>query len=97
MSNSPAPWRRWYRLKRWADLKMRVHLRDGFVCRRTGVLCIGTHPAPNSPVANHIKPHRGDAALFWDIDNIETISKAVHDGEVQKEEQASLQQRGVWH
>lgn len=84
-----APWRAWYGLKRWQDLRLAVFVRDGFTCRRTGVLCVGTHPAPNSPVANHIRPHKGDPRLFWDIGNVETVSKAVHDSLIQAEERAA--------
>ena len=40
----------------------------------------------NSPVVNHKRPHRGDAILFWDIDNLEVVTKAVHDSVVQSEE-----------
>lgn len=73
-----------------------MHLRDGYVCQRTGVLCDGTYPADNSAVADHKTPHRGNATLFWDPDNIHTVSKAYHDAEKQKQEQATLHQRGVW-
>jgi 5-methylcytosine-specific restriction enzyme A len=86
--NDAAPWRAWYRTKRWADLRAEVFARDLYRCQRTGELAIGKHPAPNSPVANHKIPHRGDPKLFWDIDNIETVIKAVHDGEIQAEEQS---------
>jgi 5-methylcytosine-specific restriction protein A len=88
-----APWRGWYKTRRWQDLRMAVFVRDGFVCQRSGVLCIGRHPAPDSPVANHRVPHKGDPALFWDIGNIETVTKAVHDGEVQAEERAGERSR----
>jgi hypothetical protein len=37
-------------------------------------------------VANHKIPHRGDPVLFWDINNIETVTKAVHDSLIQSEE-----------
>ena len=92
-----APWKAWYNTKRWQDLREAVFLRDLYKCQRSGELCIGKHPAPNSPVANHKRPHRGDEKLFWDPDNIETVSKRVHDGIIQAEEQASLHTRGVWH
>lgn len=90
------PWRAWYKTARWQKLKLSVHVRDMYVCQRTGVICLGKYPAPNSPVANHKQPHRGDPELFWDPDNIETIAKSVHDSDVQREEQASLQTRGCW-
>lgn len=91
-----APWKAWYKTSRWAELKQRVHIRDNYTCQRTGVLCAGRYPAPNSPVANHKKPHRGDPDLFWDENNVETVTKAVHDGEVQREEQASRHTIGDW-
>lgn len=81
-------WRGWYKTARWQKLKIRVHVRDNYICQKTGVLLIGKHPAPNSPVADHKIPHRGDPVLFWDEDNIETVSKAYHDSEKQKEERA---------
>jgi 5-methylcytosine-specific restriction protein A len=84
--NQLAPWRAWYRTARWQKLRHQVFVRDAYKCQRTGVLAIGKYPAPNSPVANHIRPHKGDPALFWDPDNIETITKAVHDSIVQAEE-----------
>jgi 5-methylcytosine-specific restriction endonuclease McrA len=97
MSRDAAPWRRWYKTARWQQLRERILLRDMFICQRTGVMLIGKHPAPNSPVVDHVKPHRGDEALFWDESNLMSVSKAWHDKAKQAEEQASLQQRGVWH
>jgi len=55
---------------------------------------MGKHPAPNSPVANHKVPHRGRRELFFDLNNVETIAKSVHDSEVQREEQAVP--TGMW-
>jgi len=63
-------------------------VRDAYVCQRTGVLCIGKHPAPNSPVADHKKPHHGDPSLFWNIDNLHCVSKAYHDSEKQRQERS---------
>jgi len=83
-----APWRKWYNTARWERLRQQVFVRDGYVCQRSGVLCVGKHPAPNSPVANHKVPHKGDPKLFWDIDNLETVAKEVHDGLIQSEERA---------
>lgn len=80
--------RKWYKTSRWQKLREQVLLRDAFICQRTGVLCIGKHPAPNSPVADHKKAHHGDEALFWDINNLHCVSKAYHDSEKQKQERA---------
>jgi 5-methylcytosine-specific restriction endonuclease McrA len=59
-------------------------------CRTTGEFLVGKHPAPNSPVADHIIPHRGDLALFWDPDNIQTVSKRWHDSQKQSLEKSGL-------
>lgn len=91
-----APWKAWYKTARWRRLRQEVLIRDAYTCQRTGHVLGGKHPAPDSPVVNHKRPHRGDERLFWDIDNLETVSKAVHDSEIQREEQDSLHQRGVW-
>lgn len=90
------PWKAWYKTARWRRLREQVLVRDAYTCQRTGQVLAGKHPAPDSPVVNHKRPHRGDEALFWDIDNLETVSKAVHDSAIQAEEQVSLHQRGDW-
>lgn len=80
------PWRKWYGTARWQRLKRKVHERDGYVCQRSGVLCGGRGNDWNAPVANHIRAHRGDPVLFWDENNIETVTKQIHDSEIQREE-----------
>jgi 5-methylcytosine-specific restriction protein A len=82
------PWRQWYKTARWGALRQAVLARDHYTCQRTGALCLGKPPAPDSPVVNHKRPHRGDPKLFWDIGNLETVTKAVHDSLIQKEEQS---------
>lgn len=86
--------RRWYKTARWQKLKIDVHVRDLYTCQVTGVLCSGKHPAENSPVADHIVEPMGDEALFWDIDNIRTVSKEYHDGERQREQKQARTPRG---
>ena len=77
-----------YASAEWKRLRLATFVRDGYVCQRSGVLCVGKYPADNSPVANHKRPHRGDPKLFFDPDNVETVSKKVHDGIIQADEQA---------
>jgi 5-methylcytosine-specific restriction protein A len=84
-SNSQ-PWRAWYKTAEWQKLRREVFARDHYTCQRTGELCIGRANQPNSPICNHKVPHRGDASLFWDINNLETVTKAAHDSIIQKEE-----------
>ena len=64
-----APWRAWYRTARWARLRQSVLKRDIFTCQ----MCGKTLPSPDL-VADHIRPHRGDPALFWcGIDGLQTL------------------------
>jgi len=77
------PWRAWYGTADWKRLRKAVFDRDRWRCQMTGKLCVQKHPGPYSPVAHHKTPHKGNHELFWDIDNIQTVSKAWHDGEGQ--------------
>ncbi|WP_092419173.1 HNH endonuclease [Alloyangia pacifica] len=88
-----APGRRshnWLNTSRWRRVRQRVLERDCYVCQQTGVMLIGKYPAANSPVVDHIKPHRGDPALFWDEKNLQAVSKVWHDRTKQ-----SLEKRGL--
>lgn len=91
-----APWRAWYKTYRWQKLREVILQRDNYTCQATGVVLSGKHPEPNSAVIDHIKPHRGNEKLFWDIDNLQAVSKQYHDSQKQKEEQQSLHMRGCW-
>ena len=82
------PWRAWYGLARWKKLRLLVLQRDGYICRKTGVLLAGTYPADDSPVVDHIVPHRGDPELFWNLDNLQSLSKKYHDSIKQAIERA---------
>lgn len=81
-------WRAWYKTARWYKLRQKILLRDNYTCKQTGVLCIGKYPAGNSAVVDHIKQHHGDELLFWDENNLQTVSKAYHDSEKQRLERA---------
>lgn len=72
-------WRSWYKTARWQRLRLKVLQRDGYTCQATGALLVGKHPAPNSPVVDHVRPHRGNPDLFWDEDNLQAVSKEYHD------------------
>jgi len=79
-------WRAWYKTARWQKLRAEILQRDLYTCQKTGVLLIGRHPAPDSPVVDHITPHRGDERLFWNPSNLMAVSKAYHDSTKQGEE-----------
>lgn len=80
----------WNKTARWQKLRLRILERDKWVCQATGILLVGVHPAPNSPVVDHIEPHRGDPDLFWDEDNLRAVSKEWHDREKQSQEKRGL-------
>ncbi|PLR28326.1 HNH endonuclease [Caulobacter zeae] len=71
------PWRGWYNLKRWKDLRLRVFERDLFTCQCG---CARIECDTSDLVCDHIEPHRGDPALFWSEANLQTLTKACHDG-----------------
>lgn len=48
-------------------------------CRQQGRMTVAT-------VVDHIVPHRGDPALFWDRSNWQPLCKPHHDGAKQREE-----------
>jgi 5-methylcytosine-specific restriction enzyme A len=78
-SKNAKEYRKLYRTKRWRELRLRVFIRDNYKCQKTGAILYQQHPKPFSPVADHIKPHKGNLERFYNIDNIQTVSKQYHD------------------
>lgn len=76
------PWRAWYKTGRWKALRWQILLRDGFTCRMCGRLETDT----SQLVGDHVIPHRGDAALFWDETNIWCLCARCHSSTKQAEE-----------
>lgn len=79
------PWRRWYKTSRWQRMRDSVLQRDAYTCRRCGGLECDT----SCLVADHVLPHRGDAVLFWDNGNLQTLCVACHSSVKQAEERAA--------
>lgn len=83
--------RRLYRTKRWRDLRLEIYARAGGMCQG----CDRPHQLnqikhhPDSLVVDHIQPHRGNLALFWDEANLQAVCKAWHDSEKQRREKAA--------
>lgn len=80
----------WLNTARWQRLRLKILERDCYTCQQTGQLLVGKFPDPNSPVVDHIVPHRGDPDLFWDEDNLQSVTKQWHDRVKQ-----SLEKRGL--
>lgn len=79
-----APWRAWYKSARWQQVRERVFTRDLFGCQM--LACGKVISNRRQLVCDHIRPHRGDPALFWDEDNLQTLCKPCHDGAKQSAE-----------
>jgi 5-methylcytosine-specific restriction enzyme A len=81
--NRPDSLRHLYNTKRWrcpkTGMRRLVLDRDEHACQMCGCLLIGSKHAPNSPIVDHKKPHRGNLALFWDIENLQALCKSCHD------------------
>ena len=90
-----APWRRWYDTARWRELRLRIFERDRFTCQWPG--CGRIHSDLSQLVCDHVRPHRGRAALFWFDKNLQTLCKSpCHDKHKQALEQTSRHEGGVW-
>lgn len=83
-------YRKLYRDKRWCGphgVRQQALLRDLYTCQRCGCLLItGNRHHPRAAVVNHKRAHKGDEALFFDLENTESVCKADHDALIQKEE-----------
>ena len=96
-SLSSRPWRAKYASKRWQALRLVVLARDHYTCRHCRRVCPGKSPAPDSPVVDHVRPHRGDDRLFWAETNLQVLCKSpCHDQHKQALEQESRHHQGVW-
>lgn len=93
--NRGEPWRRWYNTARWRALRLAIFTRDRFTCQMQG--CGRLEGNTSLLVCDHMKPHRGNEALFWDEGNLQTLCKSCHDGKKQAAEQSTLHQRGTWY
>jgi 5-methylcytosine-specific restriction endonuclease McrA len=82
-----SPWRAWYNTARWKQKRMAIFTRDLFTCQMRE--CRRLEGDTSQLVCDHIKPHRGDDALFWDDANLQTLCKPCHDRLKQIEERRS--------
>ncbi len=71
-------------------MRQRVLLTAMYTCAMCGKLEGDT----SKLVADHVKPHRGNASLFWDENNIQCLCSECHSSDKQREEQSEL--IGVW-
>lgn len=64
----------WYRSRRWAKVRKQQLARQPY--------CQCPHHVGNrvpADVVDHDIPHKGNAALFWNVGNLISLSKLCHD------------------
>jgi 5-methylcytosine-specific restriction protein A len=79
-SPQAAEYRPLYKTARWRRLRQEAIRRDFGICRMCGVLCKTGVRGPRTATVDHIKPHKGDFALFFDAGNLQLLCAACHDG-----------------
>jgi 5-methylcytosine-specific restriction protein A len=77
-----AVWRAWYGTARWKRARAE-RLSAHPLCMK----CQQQGLTTAASVVDNIKPHRGDAALFWDPLNFQSLCKPHHDATKQREEE----------
>ena len=76
-----ADYRKWYKTKRWQRLR-KAHLSKHPYCQCPH----HKNKRIEGNVVDHKIPHKGDTKLFWDKDNLQTLTKQCHDKFKQSEE-----------
>lgn len=80
-SDAAQAYRDWYKTKRWE--RMRQHQ----LARNPHCQC--PHHVTQkvaATVVDHKQPHRGDARLFWNSSNLQSLTKQCHDSMKQSQE-----------
>ena len=71
-------WQWLYNTGRWRKARI-VHLASEPLCR----MCKEEGRITAAQVVDHIKAHKGDEALFWDVSNWQSVCKPCHDRHAQ--------------
>lgn len=59
---------------------------ENALCR----MCEASGRVTAATVVDHVKPHKGDQALFWDSANWQPLCKACHDGAKARQESRGI-------
>jgi 5-methylcytosine-specific restriction endonuclease McrA len=68
-------WRQWYGSAEWRQLSWSVRLAAAFTC----AICGRVEGRSGQTVCDHVTPHRGDRARFFDPGNLQCLCKGCHD------------------
>jgi len=74
---------------RWKKARL-TYLRHNPLC----VECLKSGSTVPATVVDHIVPHKGDQALFWDTDNWQSLCKYHHDKKTAAHDGAFGKRRG---
>ena len=78
-------WRHLYNRKAWKVLRLhRLEIEP--LCR----LCMQSGRWTRASVVDHIKEHKGDEKLFFDLNNTQSLCKQCHDGVKQTQERKGI-------
>jgi 5-methylcytosine-specific restriction protein A len=75
------PHKKLYSSTRWQELR-RYRLNTQPLC----VECLKNNRYTPATVVDHIKPHRGNEKLFYDLKNLQSMCKPCHDRKTAKED-----------
>jgi 5-methylcytosine-specific restriction endonuclease McrA len=72
-SSEAAAWRQWYSTARWRALRS-AQLRDSPLCR----FCNAEGRLTPATTVDHVTPHKGSAARFFDPKNLQSLCGSCH-------------------
>lgn len=84
----------------WRDIKTSSERGYGYKWQQARAVYLQTNPlccycqakgmTTAATVVDHIKPHRGDKILFWDVSNWQPLCATCHSKDKQREEASSI-------
>lgn len=80
-SAAAAQYRKWYKTKEWQTIR-----RQRFAMEPSCRFCAASGHISRATSCDHIKPHRGNASLFFDLNNTQSLCRRCHDSTKQKQE-----------
>lgn len=83
--NDKRPWLSWYGTARWKRLRQ-WQLSQEPLC----LMCLECDIVTEATVADHVEPHRGAQALFWDPDNLQSLCAGCHSRFKQQQEHGRM-------
>ncbi len=87
-SAEAAEYRKLYKTVAWQRLREQVIQRDMGTCRTCGILCTTGTRSTRTATIDHITPHKGDLALFYDPANLQLLCGSCHSGQKQRSEKS---------